>query len=114
MFRKRQQVSERAQRFPIHLPVRYRIPHSSEWIDACTENVSRSGVVFRTDRAFESNTSVDLRLQLPPTDNNEGVRGEIACKGDVVRVEKRDPSELTQTVAVAFRNYRFMQKREPN
>jgi len=114
MLRKRQQGPERAQRFPIHLPIRYRVPESAEWFVACTDNVSRSGVVFRTARAFEPTTHLDLRLELPLTDNDAGMRGEIACKGEVVRVEKSRPLGFSKTVAVAIRNYRLMRKREPN
>jgi hypothetical protein len=113
MLRKRQQASGRAQRFPIHIPVRYRIPRSPDWFVACTENVSRSGLVFRTERVFEPATTLDLRLELPQTDHNDGVHGEIVCKGEVVRMGQSDAG-IPQTVAVAIRQYRLTQKREPN
>jgi hypothetical protein len=114
MLRKRQQASERAQRFPIHIPIRYRTPRSPDWFVACTENVSRSGVVFRTERVFAPATTLDIRLELPPTDHNDGVRGEIVCKGEVVRVDQSDDGGIPQTVAVAIRQYRLTQKRQPN
>jgi len=114
MLRKRQPASERAQRFPIRIPVRYRLPRSSDWFVACTENVSRSGLVFRTERVFEPATTLDIRLELPQTDYNDSVRGEVVCKGEVVRVDESDEEGIPQTVAVSIRQYRLTQKRQPN
>jgi len=114
MLTKRQQDPGRARRFPIRIPIRFRIPRSTDWFVACTENVSRSGVVFRTERAFEPATALDMRMELPRTDHNDSVRAEIVCKGEVVRVEQSDPHGVPQTVAVAIRQYRFAQKRLPN
>jgi len=115
MLRKRQEASGRARRFPIHIPVRYRLPQSPQWFEAYTENVSRSGVLFRTDRVFEPTTTLDLRLELPQVENGERVRGEVVCKGAVVRMDPPDdPTGIPAGVAVAFQRYWLAQKREPN
>jgi hypothetical protein len=115
MLRKRQEASGRARRFPIHIPVRYRLASSPEWFEAYTENVSRSGVLFRTEHAFEPTTPLDLRLELPPVDNGERVRGEVVCKGEVVRTDWSDEGDgIPSGVAVAFHRYWMTQKRETN
>jgi len=115
MLRKRQEASGRARRFPIHLPVRYRLSSSPEWFEAYTENVSRSGVLFRTDRTFEPTTALDVRLELPAVDNGERVRGEVVCKGEVVRMDRSDDGDgVPSGVAVAFHRYWMTQKRETN
>jgi hypothetical protein len=114
MLRKRQGTSGRAPRFPIHIPIRYRIPRSPRWFVACTENVSRSGVLFRTECVFEPTTPLDLRLELPSVDNGDGLHGEIVCKGEVVRMNQPDPVGIPPTVAVAIHNYRLAQKRRQN
>jgi hypothetical protein len=114
MLKKGQEVAGRAKRFPIHVPVRYRIPHSPDWFVACTENVSRSGVLFRTDCVFEPMTTLDLRLELPPLNNNGGTHAEIVCKGEVVRVERDYPVGDSPAIAVAIYNYRLAKKRQPN
>jgi len=114
MPKKGQEVPGRAKRFPIHVPIRYRIPRSADWFVACTENVSRSGVLFRTDSIFEPMTALDLRLELPPVRNNGGTHAEIVCKGEVVRVERHYPVGDPQAIAVAIYNYRLTKKREPN
>jgi hypothetical protein len=115
MLRKRQDACGRARRFPIHLPVRYRLARSPEWFKAYTENVSRSGVFFRTDRVFEPTTALDLRLELPVIENGERVRAEVVCKGEVVRMDRSDDAEgIPPGVAVAIHRYWMTQKRETN
>ena len=111
---KDQETSSRAQRFPIHLPIRFRTTHSPSWFVASTENVSCSGVLFRTECVFEPSTPLDLRLELPPIDGETGVHGEIVCKGEVVRMEPDGHFGVSPGVAVAIRNYRLAQRRRPN
>lgn len=114
MLRRRKEASGRAQRFPIHVPIRYRIPRSRDWLEAYTENVSRSGVLFRAECNFEPTTTLDLRLELPPINNKDGVHAEVVCKGEIVRVEQTYPVGISPIVAVAIHRYRLAQKRQPN
>jgi len=58
--------STRAERFAIHLPVRYREPHSPGWFEGETENISGSGVLFRTESVLRPKTTVEIRLTLTP------------------------------------------------
>jgi hypothetical protein len=108
-----QEASARAERFPIHIPVRYRVPHSPEWFEARTENVSHSGVSFRTEHIFKPTTTLEVRLVLPPT-NWDGAHAEVVCKGEVVRVEQTHGAGIPPTLAVAIRKYRLARKRQPN
>ena len=115
MLRKRQEACGRAQRFPVRIPVRYRLARSREWFEAYTENISRSGVLFRTVRVLEPATPLDLRLELPPVDNGESVRGEVVCKGEVVRMDPPDNPKGNQSgVAVAIHRYWLAQRRASN
>lgn len=114
MLKKGQEAPGRAQRFPIHVPIRYRVPRSQNWSVSQTENVSRSGILFRTDCVFEPMTTLDLRLELPPINNNGGTHAEIVCKGEVVRVERDHAVGDSPAVAVAIYNYRLAKKRQPN
>ena len=115
MLRRRKEASGRAQRFPIRVPIRYRIPRSRDWFEAYTENVSRSGVLFRAECDFEPTTTLDLRLELPPINNKDGLHAEVVCKGEVVRMDPSDGQQGTPPgVAVAIHRYWMTQKREPN
>lgn len=113
MASREQYVSTRAVRFPIQIPVRYRTPQSPEWLEARTENVSYSGVLFRTDNFFEPATILELRLELPPI-NGDGTRGEVVCKGEVVRAEQRSNGTISTALAVAIHRYRLIRKSQPN
>jgi|SRR5208283_3812981 len=106
-------ASPRAERFPIHIPIRYRLPHSPEWFEAQTENVSRSGVLFRALSTFKPKTTLDVRLEFPPI-NRDGVHGEVACKGEVVRVEPAYDGGIFPAIAIAMHHYRLAKKRPPN
>lgn len=109
-----QLTSDRAPRFPIHIPIRYRRLHSRDWLVGSTENVSRSGVLFRAERPFELAAILDLRLELPQTNDQDRVRAEIACKGEVVRVDLTYDAGGSVAVAVAIHDYRLVQKRPLN
>ena len=114
MVKRTHQASTRAERFPVHIPVRYRLPHSSEWFEAWTENVSRSGILFRTERpTFQPTTTLDVRLEFPPV-SGEGVHVEAVCQGEVVRVEQACHGGISPAIAIAIHHYRLAQKRLPN
>jgi hypothetical protein len=101
-----QEAATRAERFLLQIPVRYRIPHSPKWFEARTENVSCTGVLFRTECLLKPTTRVDVRLELPPT-NGDGTHGEVVCKGEVVRVEQTRGGGIPPALAVAIHNYRL-------
>jgi len=114
MARRLDEASTRAERFLVEIPVRYRIPRSPEWFEAWTENVSHTGVLFRSKCIFQPTTIVDVRLQIPPT-NGDGAHAEVICKGEVVRTDPPDdPKGVPSGVAVAIHRYWLAQKREPN
>ena len=100
--------STRAQRFPIHIPVRYHAPRSSRWFEGRTENISHSGVLFRAEFPLELETTVEMRFELPAILGE--APGEIVCKGAIVRVEESPISGIPPALAVAIRTYRMSRK----
>jgi hypothetical protein len=98
--------SARAQRFAIHIPVRYRKPHTSRWFEGRTENISYSGVLFRAEFPLQPKTTVELRFELPIAILGEAP-GEIVWKGAVVRIEESPISAITPALAVAIDGYRM-------
>lgn len=89
----------RAYRFPIPLPLRYRAG-SSDWCEATTLNVSRSGVLLRPAAALPADGEVDLVMTLPPCDAFP--RARVRCLASVIRREEND------LAALAIRRYRFL------
>ncbi len=96
----------RAERFPISIPVRYRKTNRPEWFEGKTENISRSGVLLLTEVSMEPKILIELRFELPVSVLGEG-RGEIVCKGTVVRSEENPLSDLPTSLAVSIRSYRM-------
>ena len=96
----------RAERFPISIPVRYRAPNRAEWLEGKTENISCSGLLLHTDASLEPKITLELRIELPVSVLGEG-RGEIICKGTVVRAEENPLADLPTALAVAIQSYRM-------
>ena len=103
------QNAERARRFALHLPVYFRQPHSTTWLEGTTENISYTGVLFRSTHPLVPETSLELRLQLAigPKLNNAS---EIRCRGAVVRVEPRSAAETPVALAVSISDYRIVRQ----
>jgi hypothetical protein len=103
------QYVERAKRFELHLPVYFRQPHTPTWLEGTTENISYTGVLFRSSYRMAPETPLELRLQLAVgSERNQGA--EIRCKGAVVRVEQRIAPETPVALAVAIRDYRIVRR----
>lgn len=103
------QPPERAMRFPVHLPIRYRVPETDEWLEAQTENVSRTGVLFETERMLEPSTVVDVKMEVP-SPPGQASHAEVICRCEVVRVEPSSPHRIAPVVAVEIQNYRILRK----
>ena len=96
----------RAKRFAIHIPIRYRKPHTSRWFDGRTENISCSGVLFRAESLLRPKTTVELKFELPAAILGEAP-GEVLCKGAVVRIEESPISAIPPALAVHIDGYRM-------
>src|ERR1700751_5725844 len=55
----------RAQRFQLHLPLRYRRLGEAQWHVGTTENISRSGLLFQSDDVLQPNSQLEINLVLP-------------------------------------------------
>jgi len=94
----------RATRFNLRLPIRYRASGETTWGQGTTENISRSGVLFRAERALRVGTEVDMSFALPVEMTGQP-KSEVSCRGQVVRVQPDtdDRSNLAATIS----NYHF-------
>jgi len=115
----------RARRFTLHLPLRYRAVGETRWHEARTENISRSGVLFRPGdreaiaigeerpdslRAFrlagllDVDTPVEMSFVLP----GGPAPAEVVCRGRIVRVVPPHEPEARPAVAATISGYRFV------
>jgi hypothetical protein len=106
-------ASNRAKRFQIHIPVPYREPRGRVWFEGKTENISRFGVLFRTESVLSLKTKVEMRLALLVV-IQEGAPCEILCSGAVVRREQSNIRGVPPALAVAIQHYRLSGGRQVN
>lgn len=96
----------RATRYDLHIPLKYRPVGENKWREGTTENISRSGVLFRADEKITPHTLLEFNLVLP-----EGPAGpapaEIVCRGEVVRREGPEAARQGRTLAAKIVQYHF-------
>jgi hypothetical protein len=71
----------RAQRFPLNVPLHYRKSGMPGWQDAQTVNISRTGILFEADVILHKDSVLDIRVSLP-------LNVTISCQATVVRSEE--------------------------
>jgi hypothetical protein len=74
-------VQDRAPRFPVTVPLSFRKSGMSHWIDGHTINISRTGILFRTEETIPQNSSLDIRVNFP-------THPALECQCTVVRTDK--------------------------
>ena len=102
----------RAPRFSIPIAILYRTPGDAAWQEGWTENISRSGVLFRADHPIPPNTPVELMLDIP-TFISTPVAGRAICRGRVVRAEAASPLEDRPAVAAKIFEYELARPSDP-
>lgn len=96
--------AQRAPRFPVHVPVRYRSAGAEQWSEGRIENISRSGVLFWTEQLLPVETPVELLFELPFGQMRPGV----VCCGRIVRAVSSLGGETSPIVAASISRYRFV------
>ena len=96
----------RAQRFQLHLPLKYRRLNEERWHDGETKNISRSGLLFQAEDLLQPNVILEINLVLPaeiaglsPT--------EVVCKGEVVRTVESNGEKMPPALAARILQYHF-------
>jgi DNA-binding response OmpR family regulator len=96
----------RAQRFQLHLPLRYRRLGEKEWHEGTTENISRSGMLFQADEMLQPSSQVEINLVLPA--EIAGLSStEVVCRGEVVRTVEKQGDTLSPALAARILQYHF-------
>jgi PAS domain S-box-containing protein len=104
--RVRQAPPARAQRFQLHLPLRYRRLGETQWHVGKTENISRSGLLFQSDDVLQPNSQLEINLVLPA--EIAGLAGtEVVCRGEVVRTVERQGESVSPALAARILQYHF-------
>src|SRR5437899_954668 len=96
----------RAPRFSLRIPLRYRASGEPIWREGRTENISRSGVLFRTECAMPPLTVIDMLMALP-IGVADGDSATVICRGRIVRAEPGNRDDPQPAVAATISAYRL-------
>jgi CheY-like chemotaxis protein len=97
--------SFRAQRFQLHLPLKYRQLGENDWRTGTTENISRSGMLFQAEETLPANVQLEINLVLPAEIAGLAA-AEVVCRGEVVRT--LDPGQqMRPALAAKILQYHF-------
>jgi hypothetical protein len=111
-FRERRATAVRAPRFTIEVPFYFRRRGEGSWRQGMTDNISRSGVLFRTAEDLESETPIEMHFALPlQVSGRPGAL--VACRGLVVRTVPADSPDALPGFAATISRYRFVRRRSP-
>jgi len=95
----------RERRLKHEVPVMFRVKGTEEWSEGTTENISKSGVLFRSPSSFEPQTKLELKCQMPRELTGDAP-AEVICQASVRRVianpaTKKQPASFNVACAVA-------------
>ncbi|MBZ5721663.1 MAG: response regulator [Acidobacteriia bacterium] len=96
----------RAQRFNLHLPLKYRLLGESDWRKGETENISRSGMLFRAEEMIPANAQLEINLVLPAEIAGLSA-AEVVCRGEIVRATAPDQLTAHPALAAKILQYHF-------
>jgi len=96
----------RARRFNLHLPLRYRPLGEKSWRPGTTENISRSGLLFRAQEMLQPNAQLEINLVLPAEIAGLAAT-EVVCRGEVVRSVGPHGTEVSPALAAKILQYHF-------
>ncbi len=91
------ELRRRARRYPLPLPLRYRIAKAAEWLSGTTRNVSDSGILFSVDQALEIGTAIEVELAMEA--NGERWPSKAVAQASVVRVVGKSSSAPAEIAA---------------
>jgi hypothetical protein len=96
----------RAQRFKLQLPLKYRPIGENDWKVGTTENISRSGLLFRAEEMVPANVQLEINLVLPAEIAGLSA-AEVVCRGEVVRTMEAEAPSMNPALAAKILQYHF-------
>jgi hypothetical protein len=94
------------------VPVLFRVRGSEEWMEGTSENLSRSGLLFRADAELAVGAALEMKLEMPEELTGEWVP-EVLSRGVVARSTKaaaKSKEHDSFLIACAIEDYDFAKK----
>jgi PilZ domain len=101
------QSKQRARRFLIQTRLRYRVKRERTWREGKTENMSRSGLLFRGEFVIKPTTQIEISMVLPSGILGDGA-AEVVCRGTVVRTVPPASAGSMPGLATTISHYRLV------
>jgi len=98
--------ASRARRFNLQLPLKYRLLGESVWRNSTTENISRSGMLFRVEETIQTNARLEINLVLP-AEIALLTPAEVICHCEVVRTVDLEQPTVGPVLAARILRYQF-------
>lgn len=99
---------QRARRFDLQLPLRYRACRETAWHQGRTTNISHTGVLLQAERLLEAGTLVEMNIVMSEENGGGAVAG-LVCQGGIVRTEAPAKGEARAGLAVRIVEHRLAQ-----
>jgi hypothetical protein len=102
-------VTQRAERIATQLRLHYRSSGGDDWYEASTDNISRTGVLFRGERLLKVDTPVEMKFEtlwLPPLEP-AGVT-DVIWRGSIVRAVLPVASDKRAALAAKISQSQFV------
>ena len=93
------------------VPVSFRVNGEGEWLSGTSENLSRSGLLFRSAVELSSGAKLEIKLEMP-SELAGDEDAEVVCKATVARVTHAAKSKEAEAflIACAIEDYDFGKK----
>lgn len=95
--------STRARRFPLRLPLWFRVDAGEPWRRARTLAISRTGLSFTARSKLPLGTRLQMRFIL----GIKSVGSEVACRGRIIRLRRAPQKSGAVTYAATIDSYRL-------
>jgi hypothetical protein len=102
----------RERRLHYQVPMHVRVYRSEEWQQASSENISRSGLLFRCAMPLQEGQSLELKLDMPKELTGE-TSAQVLCRGLVARITEvpvKGKENQAYLVACSILDYEFTSK----
>ena len=104
----------RERRLRHSVAISFRVAGSDTWMEGTTENISRSGLLFRSTAHLEPGSNLELMFEMPHELTGEH-DAHVLCHGSLVRVDPvpvtRKQKETFYMMACSIAHYKFVPNR---
>lgn len=99
-----QEIFNRADRYKLKAPIRYRRSGHMGWRNGTTVNLSKSGVLFLADDAIPAGTAIEVVITLPQKGANNEPKT-LAASALVASERHAEKGEKGHRIAAKILNY---------